>query len=536
MKKMLAVLLCMVTIGGTLSGCGAKEETVETQVKESVSQEEVQESAGGEEQELEHMDISIGYWDVETALGSRDSDKILQQIEEKFNVTFEPMNYTWDDYGTKLQLWASTDSLPDIFAADVRNSSLFYEWVNSGVIRSLPEDLSAYPNLMEYLDTPALESCKVNGDTYCVYRKSYKEQHQALNCRWIFYRWDLAQAAGIEKEPENWQEFRDMIQAIIAADPENKNIAGMIATDSGLLNEVFLCYTEPRAILNGNMFNWIDNGDGTYVPAYLSGENLGDNVLPTMHLLRDMYTEGTIDHDISLATQDLGKNKFINGQSAAVLTTAQAPDFNELWKSIYGTEMNESVKALDLMPAADGNTYYWAVDMAWSETLFGSAVDDAKMERILQILDYLYTEEGALLSVGGIEGETYTVEDGVITVNLEAMEAYPSRNMFQSLLAWAPNQLPDGYTMASNDPEWYTNEWCKDYFAQAEKIVLPESKQECKLAAMSLDTGFSLHIGNDLLTIMTGDRPVEEMWQEIIEDYKLDGLEECIAGVNEIVD
>ena len=125
MKKMLAVLLCMVTIGGTLSGCGAKEETVETQVKESVSQEEVQESAGGEEQELEHMDISIGYWDVETALGSRDSDKILQQIEEKFNVTFEPMNYTWDDYGTKLQLWASTDSLPDIFAADVRNSSLF---------------------------------------------------------------------------------------------------------------------------------------------------------------------------------------------------------------------------------------------------------------------------------------------------------------------------------------------------------------------------------------------------------------------------
>lgn len=39
MKKMLAVLLCMATIGGTLSGCGVKKGDVETQVKESVSQE-----------------------------------------------------------------------------------------------------------------------------------------------------------------------------------------------------------------------------------------------------------------------------------------------------------------------------------------------------------------------------------------------------------------------------------------------------------------------------------------------------------------
>ena len=36
-----------------------------------------------------------------------------------------------------------------------------------------------------------------------------------------------------------------------------------------------------------------------------------------------------------------------------------------------------------------------------------------------------------------------------------------------------------------------------------------------------------------MLTIMTGERPVEEMWNEIIEGYKLDGLEDVIKQVND---
>ena len=31
---------------------------------------------------------------------------------------------------------------------------------------------------------------------------------------------------------------------------------------------------------------------------------------------------------------------------------------------------------------------------------------------------------------------------------------------------------------------------------------------------------------------MTGDKPVEQMWNEIIEDYQAEGLDEVIADVN----
>ena len=35
--------------------------------------------------------------------------------------------------------------------------------------------------------------------------------------------------------------------------------------------------------------------------------------------------------------------------------------------------------------AGAGNTYYWAIDYAWSETMFSANVDDAKMERLLMM-------------------------------------------------------------------------------------------------------------------------------------------------------
>ena len=46
---------------------------------------------------------------------------------------------------------------------------------------------------------------------------------------------------------------------------------------------------------------------------------------------------------------------------------------------------------------------------------------------------------------------------------------------------------------------------------------------------------FSLNLKDDTLLIMTGDKPVEQMWNEIIEDYQAEGLDEVIADVNAAV-
>ena len=63
-----------------------------------------------------------------------------------------------------------------------------------------------------------------DGRMYCIPRQTYPSQEWTSIDRIIVYRWDLAQKAGITKEPENWEEFQKMILAIMAADPENTEI------------------------------------------------------------------------------------------------------------------------------------------------------------------------------------------------------------------------------------------------------------------------------------------------------------------------
>ena len=525
MKKLIALLLALTMVLG-LVACGA-DKPEETQAP---AQENSQ--AGGENveasDELEHMTISLAWWDGESILAG---DEILDFVEDKFNVTFEVVNMTWDDYTQKETLWANTGSLPDIFAADFRNTALFAEWAREDVIRALP-DLTPYPNLAKYMEGAAADGCMVDGEYYCIFRQTYGEQAETVKDRLIAYRWDLAQEAGITEEPKTWDEFRAMLKAIIEADPEGKKIGGMTAISPDALVGPMFCYSMPNAVVGGATFKWVEQ-DGSYVPAYFAGETLGEDALATWQLMRDMYNEGTISEDIALATLEQSKNQFLGGQSAALaITVTQLVTLDESWEELNGSPMEEDVRLLDLMPAEDGNTYYWAFDYAWSESMFSSDVDDAKMERIMMIYDYLLSDEGVMKCKYGNEGISYQIVDGELQFidGKAPLEYYKSVDVFGNLVAWQP-VLPNGMIAPNANPAWY-NEMVDDVVAQAQAITLPATEPACITEFLALGSEFSLNLKDDMLLIMTGTDPVEDVWNEIIEEYKADGLEDVIADVN----
>lgn len=530
-KKIMSIVLCALILVSLFAGCGSTK-PVETQPKTDSPAA----STPAQDRNAEHLEITIGYWDSENALVN---DEIQKTIEEKFNVTFVPVNMTWEDYYQKLQLWASSDSLPDLFAADVRNSTSFLDWANQGLLRALPEDLSAYPSLEKYMDSPMTDTCKVNGDVYAIFRQTYLEQAEVVRDRSIVYRWDLAQAAGITEEPTNWEEFREMIQAIIKADPEGKNIQGMTTTFTDLPVGIFFSYNNPLATQSGSSFYWVDNGDGTYVPAYFSGENLGDNMLPVWNLIRDMYEEGTIEPDFALASYDTGYSKFLNGQAAALMANGYCGSYGDVgqyWEEVNGGDYLEDVRCLDFMPSADGNLYHWVWAYAWSETCISSKVDDQKMDRILQIFDYLLTEEGVLLSRLGIEGVTYEKgEDGVYRyLNGNPQDTYPSIGVWHDLVCWRAGMMDESFFPLWSEDEAYAVMFAREQerVAKARTFDMPEYDYRYTQLFNSLNTGFGVDLTTDMLTMMTGDRPVEEMWAEIMDAYKRNGLEDVIAQVN----
>ena len=526
-KKAAAIVMSMM-LAASLAACGSQSDTSAT----------AQENAGtGTETEGASVsgtteaptEISIAIWNADEAFAG---DEVLSQIEEKLNIKIKPMNVTWDDYMQKIQLWASSGSLPDVFAGDFRNNSTYSQWANQGVIRAIPEDLSAYPNLEAYLQGQAAQDAKLGGTLYCIPRQTYPSQEWTCVDRIICYRWDLAQKAGITKEPENWQEFQDMMKAIIAADPDGTGVGGLTASDKNLVGGIVMPYASPIVEEIGAAFKWVETEDGTFKPAYFT-----EDVVAGFQLARDMYESGVIEKDIALTANQSSEEKFLQGKSAAIVIAggfgSRYSNTARYWKDVHGTEYLDDVKALNLMPDKNGKKSYPMWGYAWSESFINASVSDEKLDKILQLYDYLLSDEGALLSTYGPEGELYDMKDGKVTLhNPDAMvkDTYPSTDALAVLARWNPSSYDSRFVATS--PEEYSAV-DRSLVEQAKEVKIPEYNQRCTQLVMELGIDFGISFNDDFLNIMTGTEPVEEMWAEIVKGYEANGLEDMIQQVND---
>ena len=98
----------------------------------------------------EHMDISIGFWNIHDMSNNKDRDAILKEIENTFNITIHPVSVSWENYKERYQIMSSTKSLPDIFATvtisstSANDSARLLTLIENHDIRALPNDLSSF--------------------------------------------------------------------------------------------------------------------------------------------------------------------------------------------------------------------------------------------------------------------------------------------------------------------------------------------------------------------------------------------------------
>lgn len=522
-KKWVALFAAQVLILGTISGCGVAEKSDQPSNHDGNQTQVI----GSTDNKLK---ISVALWDIEKAVASRRSDKVIQTIEEKFNVEFVPMNVTWDDYVQKVQLWAASDSLPDIFSIDAIGTAYYHDWIEQGVVKALPEDLSAYKNLDTYLQVDDIEALKLDGGLYCIPRKTYPSTTWNAIDRTVVYRWDLAQKAGVTKEPETWEAFQDMITKIIQADPEGKQISGLTATSTNLLDGFLFTYSLPLAMSDGSGsdYKWVEK-DGKYIPAYFAGD-----AVATFQLARDLYQKGVIEPDIALTRLQQAQDKFLQGQSAALLR-AGGPETlydyaGKFWDEVYpGKDVLEDVRVLNLLPGQDGNKYFPVFRTSWSETYISSKVNDEKMDRILQIFDYLISDEGSRLASFGIEGEDYQVVDGKVErITQNIGEKYPSVNALSSMVHWP--KIDE--TLPARTPKGYRELSIGKYEEAKAYGTLPEFDMRYTYLSTPLKSQFVIKPAEDLLNIMMGSEPVEKMYQDLVKQYEQKGLREMIEEVN----
>lgn len=541
MKKVssyLAILLAVFMLCSIFTACGqtgsANETTSQGTTNAGGTTQAPAASTEAASQDVfkDKVEISIAFWGIEGALSA--PDQFIDDLQKKLNVKLTPFEITWDDYVQKIQLWAASSQLPDVFAIDAVGTQNYRNWIGQGVVRALPDDLSQYPTLAKYLDKPDVGALKQDGKLYTVPRSLYDSLDYCAHDRNVFYRWDLAQKAGITKEPETWDEFKAMLKAIVQKDPEGKKIGGMTAVNVKQIGGFFWLYSDPAATSDGSGsdFKWIKD-DGKYVPAVLDTKY----ALPSLVNVRQMYEQGLIDKDIALVKGQEAYDKFASGKAAAILEVGYGNVNNLLlprWKQLHpDTAMLDAVKRVNYFPSTDGVKYHCTFKTYWSESYFSAQVDDKKMDRIMRFYDYMLQPDVKEFYRFGVKGVDYDKDGDKVVIktnNDELLKKQPGAGTLGQLVEF-DNQF-------QYDPNNFTFDTAVREAAVANlQVAKAETKlpdYEIKLTDVSTPTKdkFTIFDHDFMLNIMMGKEPVEAMWDKLLKDYEAKGLSKMIDEVN----
>lgn len=494
-----------------------------------------------------HLEITVGYWNVEDMAAQPQPDAIQEYVEELFNITIKPVSVTWTNYKEYYQMLNATDNLPDVFATltissnDAKDSAIFEDYIFSGSIRALPDDLSDYPHLDSLFHDLEYTRYK-DGKYYAIPRPTFQETILSSTDAAMVVRRDWMDNLGIG-DPQNLDEFIDMITAFAKNDPDGNGVDDTIGYNVNNLVAIgkwVMLGIAPEC----NTYGWIKQEDGTFVPSWTT-----DQFKDVVAAYRRMYDSGGLDPDFYTKTPNAVMEDFAAGRLGALEYKSAASSLNllyELWSKYNDKPFDECVDVLHIFPAPDGNCYSNSSSIFWSESFISSSVSDEKLERILCLYEYLLSEDNMQMSRYGIEGVDYTVDaDGnykcLLDTSKESLvkqleKKYPSTVLFANLAGlnegWSNfednemNYLKYGkhcVTLANKEVSW-----------NAENTVQLERDYSFLMFPKESSSIYSTSDAfNSFVKCIIGEGDAVQMWEDILDRYRLQGLDEYIERQNQ---
>lgn len=329
-------------------------------------------------------------------------DDIADRLKEKLGIDFEFVNLNWSDAINKLNVMIASGDVPDMFyypALDEPSTkSVYIEWAERGVLKPLPEDLSAYPHIEKVM--APFDYMKIGGKQYSIPRLAWKPENQHLSIG-LIVRNDYLKRAGFTEMPRTLDEFVRMLVAFRDDDPDGDGKADTIPFSPGSAGLLFL--QNMFGLTNG----WIKE-DGRYVPAYIS-----DKFLAYTKFIKKLYDEHLLDPDFATQVSDQLTDKFASGKIGAIGAQIEATSLKvNLFDKLARTmpDPYETAKLLPLVQGPYGDLVMTNQFNHYSATLFGAGMSDEKMAACLRLYDYLLSDEGLDLMRWGIEGEDYRLD------------------------------------------------------------------------------------------------------------------------------
>lgn len=262
--------------------------------------------------------------------------------------------------------------------------------------------------------------------------------------------------------------------------------------------------------------------------------------------MRKAYADGILHPDYANMDKDTMFEKLSNGELISVY------DNNSFISRTYNPALQQInpdayFDILEPLKDEDGNVRAYRYNKDWTDNVAVISSRTEYPERIVEMMNWLYTEEGSLISNFGVEGVHYDMVDGVPTIKQEIIDECAGADDLTSavlgklgagLLGMA-YYVDETFSAQVSDPI---------YMEQAEKVAswtdageltfLPnwlsftEEEQE---RVTEIEQNLSNIFNQEIDAFITGKKSMDE-WAALVESLKGAGSEELETIFNTAYD
>ncbi len=541
LKKTIAILLCLAMVlslaacggeSGSSTADGSSQSSESSESTGSTEGESSSEAEGGDaaatgEFKLPIVDepVELSYFvsaSTNAAIVTTDynDNEFYQEMERRTGVHLNFEMVSSADYQTNFNLMIASNNLTDLMYA---GASYYSEGVDAaiddGYFMDLTDKVDEYmPNYQKIRMSDInyqLLSTTDSGRLGAVYELRQQKQGPWLGL-WIRQDWldDLKL-----ETPETYDQWHDVLKAF---KDEKGATAPLILNFSGSDGE-FGMMSAGLGVLNG--WQLTPEGKVTYGPYNEAWKEY-------VTLMHQWYQEGLIDPDFmstdertaDMATVVTGKT----GAIPAVYTMPAVYESSSEDKNMNWAPINPPVKNA-------GDELHIRLRDSYTSGNTAISADCENWEVAMKWLDYLFTEEGALLANYGVEGDTFTFEGDKpvytekITNNengwtlAQTMDSYlcPSAGVanwsdWTRELGGVPEKDQTCYTV------WTTN--AKDDWRLPTVTLTQEESTE--RAALYAD--MSTCVKENTAKFISGALDIEQNWDSYIAELEQHGVQRAI--------
>ncbi|MDF2522889.1 MAG: transporter substrate-binding protein [Clostridiales bacterium] len=450
----------------------------------------------------------------------------LEEIYKKTGVRIEIESVPQINYENKIKSLMASDNLPDIILANQKD---LMNYAPTGTFLPLLEKIDTLaPNFKKFMKAnPDIDKVFIHNELYAFPVSNWKH---LVSGNASMIRMDLLKSLNI-KMPETYDELLDTLEKLKKAFPQEDVWINKYKT-ANLLNATSYALGSGYDFTLGYYFDHdADGGKFLYGPSH-------PEFKPVLEFLNKAYSRGLLDPNYNLSTVQQWNYKLSSGKALFYFDSAElGASFDSDYKKSHPEA--EFAPLINLKNSKGQSRLELYRNNHWVTNNYAINSKSKNADIAIRLIDWMYSEEGAIVTNYGVLNEHYSLENGQIKIKQDLLDKYkdnpdPFHTMQSDLGTGRFSICPyiDETLMMISQPGLSSIiSTLKNQRNARSKVQPPPMEKEEQERISSILSELEAYFDKEVDKFIMGIRPISE-YNEVIQRLKFLGSDEMEKILN----